>query len=143
MEDPKFELLAEQAQRRDPVPGNLSKKKDGFSRQDVVNAFQRTFEMIGGVPRMALWANANPDKFYPLYARLMPSTAIQIGDNARVQIVHAIGPTELDRHPGGPDHGLPAEPLGEVEDGGRQDVRGDAEGLTVPPVEEAGDRNLD
>lgn len=64
-----------------------------------MNAFQRAFTMIGGVQRLALWANANPDKFYPLYAKLMPSTSINIGDNAVIQVVHAIPPTPLDQHP--------------------------------------------
>ena len=83
-------------------PGALpafNKRTDGFSRTDVVNAFQDAFRMIGGVQRMALWANANPDKFYPLYSKLMPSTAIQIGDNSVVQIVHAIPRGPLDDHP--------------------------------------------
>jgi len=83
---------------RNSIP-RTTVERDGFSRQDVVNAFQNAFTMIGGVQRLALWANANPDKFYPLYAKLMPSTSIQIGDNARVQIVHALAPTALDVHP--------------------------------------------
>jgi hypothetical protein len=78
---------------------SLDRSKDGFNRMDVVNAFQEAFRMIGGVPRMALWANANPDKFYPLYSKLMPSTAITIGDNANVVIQHAIPPGALDDHP--------------------------------------------
>ncbi len=73
------------------------RKKDGFSRMDVVNAFQRSFEMMGGVPRLALWANANPDKFYPLYARLMPSTSINIThEGAKLIIEHAIPTSPLD-----------------------------------------------
>jgi hypothetical protein len=79
-----------------------TKRVDGFSRQDVVNAFQHAFTMIGGVQRLALWANANPDKFFPLYAKLMPSTSINFGDNASVQVIHAIAPTALDRHPAQP-----------------------------------------
>lgn len=81
-----------------PLPP-LTRVKDGFSRGDVVNAFHNAFVMIGGVSRLALWANKNPDKFYPLYARLMPSTAINIGDNAQVLIQHAIPPGALDEHP--------------------------------------------
>jgi hypothetical protein len=77
----------------------LQKSSDGFNRMDVVNAFQQAFQLIGGVPRMALWANANPDKFYPLYSKLLPSTAITIGDNAQVIIQHAIPPGALDQHP--------------------------------------------
>jgi hypothetical protein len=86
-------------ERIEDVPARLSKARDGFSRQEVVAAFAHAFTMIGGVQRLALWANANPDKFYPLYSKLLPSTAIQIGDNANVTINHALPPTELDEHP--------------------------------------------
>ena len=89
-----FQIL----ENRSSIPA-VSRKKDGFSRQDVVNAFQHAFTMIGGVQRLALWANANPDKFYPLYAKMMPSTSINFGDNGTVQIIHAIAPTALDQHP--------------------------------------------
>ena len=78
---------------------SLKRKVDGFSRADVVSAFQHAFLMIGGVPRMALWANAHPDKFYPLYAKLLPSTSLHIGDNAQVIIQHAVPPGPLDEHP--------------------------------------------
>lgn len=99
--DTTFELIERQIRPDSPKPAKLpfSKQKDGFSRTDVVNAFQDAFRMIGGVQRMALWANANPDKFYPLYSKLLPSTAINIGDNAQVIIQHAIPPSPLDEHP--------------------------------------------
>jgi hypothetical protein len=84
----------------DSLP-RTTRKADGFSRGDVVNAFQRAFTMIGGVQRLALWANANPDKFYMLYAKLLPSTSINIGDNRHVHIIHAIPPSPLDVHPSG------------------------------------------
>jgi len=76
------------------------RRKDGFSRQDVVNAFQDAFDIIGGTTRLALWANQNPDKFFPLYAKLLPSTAVVLGQNAAPRIVHAIPRTALDHHPG-------------------------------------------
>jgi hypothetical protein len=100
-QDTTFELIAGQIRPDSPKPAKLpfNKKTDGFSRTDVVNAFQDAFRMIGGVQRMALWANANPDKFYPLYTKLLPSTAIQIGDNAQVIIQHAIPKGALDEHP--------------------------------------------
>lgn len=79
-----------------------SKKREGFNRQDVVNAFQDAFDIMGGTTRLALWANANPDKFYPLYAKLLPSQAVILGNVTHRQIVHAIPPTALDMHPGDP-----------------------------------------
>src|SRR5688500_17505941 len=40
----------------------------------AAEAFQQAFEIIGGIPRLAIWADANPDKFFPLYARMMTQT---------------------------------------------------------------------
>ena len=41
----------------------------------AARAFQQAFDMIGGVPRLALWADQNPTKFYALYSKLVPATA--------------------------------------------------------------------
>jgi len=40
----------------------------------AAEAMQQAFEIIGGVPRLALWADANPDKFFQLYGRMIPQT---------------------------------------------------------------------
>lgn len=95
--DRTFEIIESRTDAKKPVP-KTSRDVEGFSRQDVVNAFANAFTMIGGVQRLALWANAHPDKFYPLYSKLLPSTAINIGDNAVVQINHSLPPTPLDNH---------------------------------------------
>lgn len=79
---------------------DMSKRVDGLNRQDVVNAFHRAFEMIGGVQRMTLWANENEDEFFRLYARLLPSATVNIGIQAAPIIRHALRPTALDNHPG-------------------------------------------
>lgn len=100
MDDEKaFKIIESRTELKNPLPSALTKKKDGFTRQDAVNAFARAFEMIGGVQRMALWAHQNPDKFYPLYSKLLPSTAINIGQAGTVIIQHAIPATPLDQHP--------------------------------------------
>lgn len=73
------------------------RKTDGFNRMDVVGAFNNAFQMMGGVSRLALWANQNPDKFYPLYARLMPSTSLTINtEGNRLIIEHATPANGLD-----------------------------------------------
>lgn len=95
-EDKSFEIVESYASGR--TSPRLRKSVDGFSRQDVINAFARTFEMIGGVNRMALWADRNEDKFFALYSKLLPSTAIQIGEAKNVIIEHSIAPTALDKH---------------------------------------------
>ena len=100
-ENKTFEVLDAVSEQKAAIPA-LKKSVDGFTRRDVVDALQNAFVMIGGVQRLALWANANPDKFYPLYARMLPSTTINIGEGSNVQIVHSLAPTELDRHPTGP-----------------------------------------
>ena len=75
----------------------LSRSRDGFNRMDVVNAFQQAFDMIGGTTRLTLWANENPADFYRLYAKLMPSTAINIQAGSGTLIIeHATPTTALD-----------------------------------------------
>jgi hypothetical protein len=83
-----------------PILSSLKKEKDGFSRGDVVNAFQEAFQIMGGVKRLALWGNENPGDFFRLYAKLLPATSLQLGDNNQVTIIHAIPPTALDNHKG-------------------------------------------
>lgn len=95
-----------------PIPP-LKRSRDGFTRGDVVKAFQNAFDMMGGTTRLALWANANPDKFYPLYAKLLPATTINLGDSGKLEIVHRIAPTALDNH----DHAhVPQQPTPEEMD---------------------------
>jgi hypothetical protein len=82
------------------IPSAITRRRNGFSRLDVVNAFHQAFEIIGGTTRLALWANENPEKFYPLFAKLMPSTSLNIiADGNQVVIEHALPPTPLDEHP--------------------------------------------
>lgn len=78
----------------------MSKAADGLNRQDVVSAFHRAFEMIGGVPRLALWGSQNEDEFFRLYARLLPSATTIIGIQAAPIVIHALRATALDNHPG-------------------------------------------
>lgn len=102
-EDPTFDVLDAQTK----IP-RARRKKDGFNRMDVVQAFNNAFQMMGGVPRLALWANANPDKFYPLYARLMPSTSLTINtEGNRLIIEHATPTTPLDDFTGVMGYGQP------------------------------------
>lgn len=76
-----------------PVP----RSKD-FSRKDVVSAFSNAFELIGGVPRLALWAHANESDFYKLYARLLPSQASSaLGETNELIIKHVLPRGELDK----------------------------------------------
>lgn len=76
------------------------RRSDGFSRQQVISAFQDAFEIMGGTTRLALWANANPDKFYPLYSKLLPAQSAVFVEQTQRVIHHAIPPSALDHHPG-------------------------------------------
>ena len=72
-------------------------KNPHFTRKDVVNAFQSAFDLIGGVPRLALWANANETDFFKLYSRLLPSQASSaLGESNVLRIEMAIKPGPLD-----------------------------------------------
>lgn len=48
-----------------------------LKRKRVVNAFLDAFELIGGTPRLAIWADENPTEFFRLYAKLMPKESTQ------------------------------------------------------------------
>ena len=105
-DDKDFQVL----QAQDKLPRNAKRARDGFNRMDVVNAFNNAFHIMGGVSRLALWANQNPDKFYPLYARLMPSTSLTINTEGQRLII---------------EHSIPSSPLD------------DFSSLMAPPIEDA------
>lgn len=53
--------------------------------QKAADAFQSAFDLIGGVPRLALWADKNPSAFFALYSKLIPST-VQAQVNATIRV---------------------------------------------------------
>jgi hypothetical protein len=72
------------------VPRELHRKR-------VVNAFQDAFELIGGVPRLAHWADQSPSAFYKLYARLLPTTAQQqLEHSGEIIVKHVLPRGPLD-----------------------------------------------
>lgn len=67
--------------RRDPITGmalppvKLPGRPKGTPNKiskTMKEAFKEAFEQLGGVPKLVEWAEKNPDKFYPLVARLLP-----------------------------------------------------------------------
>jgi len=71
--------------------------RQDFSRKEVVKAFQRAFDLIGGIPRLALWAHENPTEFFKLYARLLPSQASPaLGEANEMTVIHVIPKSSLD-----------------------------------------------
>ena len=59
--------------------------KDCASLVKAADAFQSAFDLIGGVPRLALWADKNPSAFFALYSKLIPST-VQAQVNATIRV---------------------------------------------------------
>ena len=72
-------------------------KNPHFTRKDVVQAFQSAFELTGGVPRLAVWANEHETDFYKLYSRLLPSqSSSALGESNTLRIEMAIARSPLD-----------------------------------------------
>ena len=86
------------AQLADSNAKRLTVPRSGdLSRKQVVNAFMNAFELIGGTPRLALWAHDNPKEFYKLYSRLLPSQASSaLGESNEMIIRHVLPRTGLD-----------------------------------------------
>lgn len=79
--------------------GELSRVKvpRDISRKRLVQAFTDAFELIGGVPRLAHWADQHPTEFYKLITRLFPNVAQQqIEHGGEVRIIHALPRSPLD-----------------------------------------------
>jgi hypothetical protein len=71
----------------------LKDKQSGLSRKEVIQTFQLAFEMIGGIPRLATWADTNPGDFYKLFGRLLPnSSSVELDGDTIVTIQHALPP---------------------------------------------------
>lgn len=89
-----FNELAEKSGRITRLPNKP------FDRQRVVSAFQEAFELIGGVPRLAMWGHANPTEFFKLYAKLLPQTSmLDVMGKMEHTILPALPPSPLDELP--------------------------------------------
>lgn len=89
----------EQTMQRIAQPGTRMQvpRNSDFTRKDVVQAFTNAFELIGGTPRLALWAHANESDFYKLYSRLLPSQASSaLGEANELVIKHVLPKGPLD-----------------------------------------------
>ena len=76
-----------------------------FSRKQIEQAFLETFEMVGGVPRLAIWANdpENYGTFLQLMMKLAPKEAMQAGQAAVLEYRSNIPPSALNRRGGQED----------------------------------------
>lgn len=85
----------------------------GYKKERFLSAMQEAFEIIGGVPRLALWADKNQDEFYKLCGKTIPGLLQQhnISVNVPVKIVSAIAPSALDGDTTSVIEHEPQEPL--------------------------------
>lgn len=51
----------------------------------AADAFQQAFDLIGGIPRLALWADKNETAFFSLYSKLIPAT-VKADINAKIVV---------------------------------------------------------
>lgn len=73
--------------------------KKQAQKQRLIQAMAETFEIVGGVPRLALWADKNYGEFMKLVGKQIPvlvQNSIGIQANGPVTIVSAIPPSSLD-----------------------------------------------
>jgi hypothetical protein len=61
-----------------------------------LNAVHDTFDLMGGVPRLMLWADANPTDFYTKIWNRTLQTNQQVEHSGEITIRAAIGPGPLD-----------------------------------------------
>lgn len=67
-------LLSEQAQQLvDYATRRGGRLPKSLSKSTVKDNFDKCFEMIGGLPRLAIWADQNPSAFFTHYAKLLPA----------------------------------------------------------------------
>lgn len=60
--------------------------KEARRNTRLLDSIQVTFELMGGIPRLALWADANPGDFYKLMAKQIPGMVQQLNFNGPTQI---------------------------------------------------------
>lgn len=66
------------------------------SKEFIANAFHASFDLIGGVPALLLWANQNPGDFYKLYAKMLPEVEKGNVQGTQVVVHTHIGKSALD-----------------------------------------------
>lgn len=73
--------------------------KKQAQKQRVIQALAEAFEIVGGVPRLALWADKNYGEFMKIIGKQIPvlvQNSIGIQANGPVTIVSAIPRSDLD-----------------------------------------------
>lgn len=90
-------VLSEQSKK---AKGVLLAPRRKFDRQRFLDAMAEAFESIGGVTRLAMWADANPTEFYKLMGKTIPqANLLDIQGKFQMQILPAMPPSALDEEP--------------------------------------------
>lgn len=77
-------------------PTGRIRANKAISRATIIETFHHAFEQIGGVSRLAIWADGNPTDFYKLYGRLLPSSGTtELDGPQEVTVYHAIKTNDL------------------------------------------------
>lgn len=65
-------------------------------REAVSTALHAAFELAGGVPYLVAFAQSQPDKFIPIWAKLLPSET-ETSNGVNITFTSAIPANELDK----------------------------------------------
>jgi hypothetical protein len=80
--------------------GVLTAPRRKFERQRFLDAMAEAFEAIGGVTRLAMWADSNPTEFYKLMGKTIPqANLLELQGKMQMQILPAMPPSALDEEP--------------------------------------------
>ena len=60
----------------------------------IYGAFGHVFRTIGGVDRLAMWAEDEPGKFYAIFSKMVPQDAAQNQINIQINAKLAPGPLD-------------------------------------------------
>lgn len=86
-------VLSEEARSTRAMVAPPKKK---FDRERFMCAMQETFEQIGGVSRLTLWADRNLTEYYKLYAKTIPqANLLDVMGTVTHRIVPALPPSPL------------------------------------------------
>jgi hypothetical protein len=89
------------SEEMDSVLGEMSRKcravtqapRRKFDRDKFLSAMDEAFELIGGVPRLAHWADQNPTEFFRLMGKTIPqANLMDIQAKMSMQILPALAP---------------------------------------------------
>jgi hypothetical protein len=90
-------VLELQAQQPKIDPNALDRAVNPYTRKDIIDAYVKVFELMGGVLGMAVWGMENKSEFYRLHARLLPSgNSAALGEDNTIVIQHVLPKTALD-----------------------------------------------